>query len=164
MVNKKILFTCLLILFAQAAFANNIPVKITPAQIISTHHDEIELGDYINFKIVKDVYVDNKLYLKKDTPITGFVEFFHENGWAGDSAEISFNKFRTRDVNGREVIINYPLKLVGNNLKANDIKQSLALNLTIFVQQILALIRGSEIKLEPESKIFNLFITQLNTK
>lgn len=151
MIKKLVLFIFLILFFAPIAFAEKIPVKIAPIQVISTHNDEIEMGDYISFVVVKDVYIDNKLYLKKDTPIIAFVNFLHPNGWAGDSADIKMNSFETTDVNGQRVTINYPLEINGNSLKANDIKLYLA-------DTILRLIRGSEIFIEPDTKIFNIFI------
>lgn len=148
---KYFLLTIFLILFSHAAFAEKISVRIEPAQIISTHHDETEIGDWIEFKAVNDVYISDKLYIKKGTPVWGFVEFFHPNGWAGDSAEIQFKTFKTTDVNREKITINYPLVISGNSLKANDIKQYISWELTSFL-------RGSEIYIEPDKKVFNLFI------
>lgn len=125
-------------------------VPITPIETISTHHDEVELGDFIKFKVVKDIYKNDVLYIKKDTPIFGKVEFVHENGWAGDSAQIDFLKFQTMDINNKLIKFSYPLKLVGNDLRNNDIKDILA--------RILIVVRGAEINILPESKTFNLFL------
>lgn len=151
MIIKNILFIVLFFLLTTPAFAEKTPVKIAPAQIISTNHDEIEVGDWINFETVNDVYVNGNLYIKKNTPLYGFVDFVHPNGWAGDSAEVRFKIFETSDLNGKKVIINYPLILNGNNSKNNDVKQYLAI---VFLR----LIRGAEICIEPDNKIFNVFI------
>lgn len=153
---NKLLLCLILILVSsmpQIVFAEKIPVKITPIEIISTNNDEIEIGDWINFAIVNDVYIDNKIYLRKGTPIIGFVDFFHPNGWAGDNAEIKFKTFKTTDKNDKTVTINYPLNISGNTMKATDIKQYISWVVTIFV-------RGSEIYVEPDAKIFNIFIEQ----
>lgn len=150
---KKILLSFLVLLSSvfQTVYAEKIPVSIAPLQAISTNYDEIETGDYITFVIVNDVYTDGKLYLKKGTPVEAFVDFFHPNGWVGDSAEIKIKTFETTDSMGKKVIINYPLDLNGYTLKANDIKQYLSWVFT-------SLIRGSEIYIEPDTKIFNIFI------
>lgn len=151
---KKMIIMALLTfaLMPQAAFAEKTPVRIAPAQIISTHHDEVEVGDWIKFSTVNDVYVNEKLYIKKDTPILGAVDFFQPNGWAGDNAEIKFKKFVTTDVSGKKVNIVSPVEIKGN-AKANDIKQYVAWVLS-------TIIRGSEIYIEPDTKSFNIFITQ----
>lgn len=151
MIKKNILFILLFFLLTTPAFAEKTPVKIAPAQIISTNHDEIEVGDWVNFEIVNDVYVNGSLYIKKNTPLYGFVDFVHPNGWAGDSAEVRFKTFETNDLKGQKVIINYPLVLNGSNSKNNDVKQYLAM-------AFLRLIRGAEICIEPDTKIFNIFI------
>lgn len=135
----------------QAAFAEKVPVRISLSQTISTHHDEIETADYVGFVVVKDVYVDGKLFIKDGTPIVGFVDFFHPNGWAGDSAEIKIKTFETIDINDKKVVINYPLNINGCSLKSNDIRQYFSWVLTGFI-------RGSEIYLEPDKKSFNIFI------
>lgn len=150
---KKLLVLFLLFVSSMfnAAFAEKIPVRITPLQIISTNNDEIEIGDWIKFAIVNDVFVDNKLYLKKGAPIFGFVDFFHPNGWVGDNAEIKFKTFKTIGINDKPIIINYPLNINGNTARANDIKQYISWVLT-------TLVRGSEIYIEPDTKTFNIFI------
>lgn len=150
---KKVLLLSFILICVtiQGVFAEKIPVKITPIQVISTNHDEVEIGDWINFETVNDIYVNNELYIRKGSPILGFVEFLHPNGWGGDSAEIEFKTFETRDVNGKKNIINYPLMINGNNAKNNDMKQYIAM---VFLN----LIRGSEIYIEPDTRIFNLFI------
>lgn len=98
-----------------------------------------------------NIYVNNKLLIKKGTPIIGHVDFFHPNGWGGDSAEIKFKTFETSDLNEQKLIINYPLIINGNNAKNNDIKQYIAM-------VIFNLIRGSEIYIEPDTIFFNIFI------
>lgn len=152
MKTKIFLILILYLITAPHAFAEKIPVKIEPAQVISTHHDEIEVGDKIKFFVSKDVKVDGKIYLEKGTNIYGIVDFVHNNGWAGDSAEIKFNKFITQNINGEKIIINYPIDLVGNKETANASRQLLS--------EILMLIRGAEILIEPDSMYVNIFITR----
>ncbi len=149
---KKII-VLFLILFApfSTVYAEKVPVRFSPAQIISTEHDEVQLGDWIEFKIVNDVYLDGKIYLKKGTLIIGVVDFVHENGWVKDKAEISFKTFYTKDVNGKKIEINYPLVLTQKLLVKNNIKK-------LALQEIESLIRGQEICIEPDTVSFNIFI------
>lgn len=146
-----IIFLVLLTTFFSKVYAEKIPVTISPLQLISTNHDEIETGDYISFVVVNDVYLHDKLYIKKGTIIEGFVDFCHPNGWAADSAEININSFETNDINDKKVVINYPFELKGNNLKDSCIKQRCSCFFT-------SLIRGSEIYIEPDTYVFNIFI------
>ena len=56
--------TQLVVFFSDYINSENTPVKITPAQKISTSYDEIEVGDKIKFQTVKDVYKNgNIVYL-----------------------------------------------------------------------------------------------------
>lgn len=153
---KKILFLCLSILISvQSAYAEKVPVRIAPTQLISTHHDEVEIGDWIPFEIINDVYVNNKLYIAKGTPIYGFVDFFKPNGWVTDSAEIYFKKFETKDADDKKITINYPLKISYNSIKQKDIKLYFARTWRLF-----SFVRGAELYIEPDTTVFNLFITQ----
>lgn len=145
---------CLIFIFlvlCLPSFAEKIPVKITPIQLISTHYDNIEVGDKLAFQVVNDVYVKNKLFIKKGENIWGIVDFVHNNGWAGDSAEIKLEKFITKNVDGERIIINSNIRLDGNTETANSTKQ-------IIASKILVLVRGSEIFIEPDTITFNIFI------
>lgn len=135
------------------AYAEKIPVRIAPIQIISTHHDEVEIGDNMYFEVANDVYKNNSLYIKKGTNVAARVEFLHPNGWLGDSAEIKFDDFITTDVHNNKVNIKYPMVLNGNIILKNESKQSIAYLFTF-------LVRGSEIYVEPDTKAFNIFINQ----
>lgn len=152
---KKLLLLSLIFVMSmfQTAFAEKIAVKITPIQVISTNKDEIELGDWIGFELVNDVYKDDVLYLKKGSKVIGIVDFFHPNGWAGDAADIKFKNFSTIDVNNKKVDIVYPLNINGNVTMTTDMKQRI-------MKAPFALFRGSEIYIEPDTTIYNIFIEQ----
>lgn len=144
-----------LILFSiltMPSFAEKIPVRIEPIQVISTHHDEVEVGDKIKFTTTKDVMLNGKIYIKASTNVYALVDFVHNNGWAGDNAEIKFNKFITQNINGEKIIIKYPISLKGCHEKANIIKT--------FLADITILVRGAEIYIEPDSMYVNIFITR----
>lgn len=162
---QKIIFTILLLLLSfQVVFAEKIPVRITPVQIISTHHDEIELGDKINFTVVNDVYVDGKLYIKKDTDIVGIVDFIHPNGWCGDSAEIVFKDFYINDKKDQDNIIHSSLIVNGNSEMANETRNVLASRTSGFLIYLTSfshfafIFRGAEISVEPDTAIYNIFM------
>ena len=151
--SRLLLLFFFILISSQCVFAEKIPVKITPAQIISTHNDEIQVGDWIKFKIANDIYANDKVYLKKGTPIYGFVDFFHPNGWLRDSAEIKFEKFKTIDSSNQKIEILYPFVMNEKLVKSQDIKQ-------ICAQAVVTIIRGHELYVEPETQTYNIFITR----
>ena len=139
--------TKLTVFFSDYINSEDTPVKITPAQKISTCYDEIEVGDKIKFKTVKDVYKNGKLYIKKDTPVYGTVDYVSENGWAYDNAQIDFKKFKTKTVNGKVINIENPLSINGFEIlkyKSNRIAQ--------FFNYCGVAFRGKEIEITPEKE------------
>lgn len=150
---KKILslFIFIAILYHCPAFAEKIPIRITPAQIISTHHDEVMLNDWIEFEAVSDVYKDKKIYIKEGTPVIGVVDFVHENGFENDLAEIKFQTFYVNDIDNNKIKINYPLTLNQRVVVKDNFKKLIKLNIASFF-------RGAEILVEPDTKTFNIFM------
>lgn len=156
---KKIISVLFLLLFiVLPSYAEKVPVKISPIQVISTNHDEIEVGDWIKFTTVNDVYVNDNLYIKKNTDIIGIVDFIHNNGWGGDSAEVVFKTFYTKDVNNNKVTISYPLDINGNWEMTNTIRSASTHSLGSVIPCVGFIFRGAEIYIEPDTKVFNLFI------
>jgi len=153
MIKKVLLLAVLIYSTIIPAFASRIPVKITPTQIISTNKDEIEVGDWIQFVVVNDVKINGELYLKRDTQMTGVVDFIHPNGWFGDSAQVTLKTFYATDSNNKKITINSPLIIDGTLKEINDYKD--------FTKAIGAcLSRGQEIFVEPDTKTYNIFMEQ----
>lgn len=164
---KKVILLIVSLLLSgfMPVFAEKIPIKITPIQVISTHHDETEIGDWIDFEVVDDVYVDDVLVFKKGTKVIGIVDFVHPNGWLGDAAEVNFKKFVTVDSKHKKVEISSPVLLNGNVLVKDQPKQYTigVLNniANLIVGPVFIFVRGSEIYLEPDTKTFALFTENL---
>lgn len=148
---KVVLILCLLVFSAQIANAEKLPVKITPAQVISTHHDETEVGDWIKFKVVNDIYYNEKLYINKDTIVTGIVDSVHDNGIVADNAEIIFKTFMLRDVNNKLIKINYTLTLNRDNAVCYGLGYKIK-------KYIVFVFKGNEIYLKPETATYNIFL------
>lgn len=132
-----------------------ISLSIIPDQKIATTHDKIEVGDAIRFKVLNDVYKNDKLLIKKDTPIVGIVDHISANGWEHDNAEITFKKFKTRDINSNIISINSDLKINGfEELKNLYPKKER------FFQYIGLVCRGKEIDIDPAADTcnFNLWL------
>ena len=147
--------TKLTIFFSDYINSEDTPVKITPAQKISTCYDEIEVGDKIKFKTAKDVYKNGKLYIKKGTPVYGTVDYVSDNGWAYDNAQIDLKKFQTKTADGKVVVIENPLSINGFEIlkfKSNRIAQ--------FFNYCGVAFRGKEIEINPEKEQieFNIWL------
>ena len=147
--------TKLTIFFDDYINSEDTPVRITPVQKISTCFNEIEVGDKIKFNIVKDVYKNGKLYIKKDTPIYGIVDYVSDNGWAYDNAQIDFKKFQTKTSDGKIITINNPLSINGFEIlkfKANRTAQ--------FFNYCGIIFRGKEIEIIPpkDNIEFNIWL------
>lgn len=148
---KLFLILCLLFFSAQIANAEKIPINITPIQVISTHNDKIEVGDWIKFKVVNDIYYNEKIYINKDTIITGIVDSVHENGIIADNAEVVFKQFALRDVNNKLIKINYTLTLNRDNAECYGLGYKIK-------KYIGFIFKGNEIYVKPEITTYNLFL------
>ena len=152
---KKLIFSLILIVITfLPAFAEKIPVKLMPLQLLSTEHDEIDVGDWIEFMVVNDVYAKDKCVLKKGSHIIGVVDFVNPNGWGDDDAEIRFKEFKVADCSGKNCEINSSLKIKIEDEDADTIARKLW-------YYVIRPVRGAEIFIEPDAKTFNIFIEQL---
>ncbi len=144
---KKFLLI-LSVIFLSAGFAaatEKIPVKIVPAENISTTHDQIQLGDSLVFKVKHDVYFNNKILFKKNSRVLGNVSFLNENGWAYDNAEIQLNQFKLRDAGGKIVEINSDITINGFELLKTKGKRFCQ-----FFNYIGVIFRGKEIDIKTD--------------
>ena len=151
---KKILILMLLIVGSSVLASEQIPVRIVPAEPISTVHDEVQLGDNIMFKVQNDVYINDKLIFTKDALVFGTVDKIEDNGWANDNAEIRVEKFKLRNAKNEIVTIISSVKIDGFELlktKENRFAQ--------FFNYIGVVFRGKEIdiKYPKEMPIFTIW-------
>ena len=144
----------LLIVGSSVLASEQIPVRIVPAEPISTVHDEVQLGDNIMFKVQNDVYINDKLIFTKDALVFGTVDKIEDNGWANDNAEIRVEKFKLRNAKNEIVTIISSVKIDGFELlktKENRFAQ--------FFNYIGVVFRGKEIdiKYPKEMPIFTIW-------
>lgn len=144
----------LLIVGSSVLASEQIPVRIVPAEPISTVHDEVQLGDNIMFKVQNDVYLNDKLIFTKDALVFGTVDKIEDNGWANDNAEIRVEKFKLRNAKNEIVTIKSSVKIDGFELlktKENRLAQ--------FFNYIGVIFRGKEIdiKYPKEMPIFTIW-------
>lgn len=150
--------TITILLTDNKKYQEKVPVRIKPVQKISTTHNETQTSDVIRFKVINDVYVNNNLYIKKDSPIIGYVDYVQDNGWDYDNAQIDIKKFKTRDVNNNIVEINSELSINGFEIlkyKSNRPAQ--------FFNYIGVYFRGKEVEICPEKDkniFFNIWLTK----
>lgn len=144
----------LLIVGSSVLASEQIPVRIVPAEPISTVHYEVQLGDNIMFKVQNDVYLNDKLIFTKDALVFGTVDKIEDNGWANDNAEIRVEKFKLRNAKNEIVTIKSSVKIDGFELlktKENRFAQ--------FFNYIGVVFRGKEIdiKYPKEMPIFTIW-------
>ena len=144
----------LLIVGSSVLASEQIPLRIVPAEPISTVHDEVQLGDNIMFKVQNDVYLNDKLIFTKDALVFGTVDKIEDNGWANDNAEIRVEKFKLRNAKNEIVTFKSSVKIDGFELlktKENRFAQ--------FFNYIGVVFRGKEIdiKYPKEMPIFTIW-------
>lgn len=154
---KIILLLTLILISTNAVFAERIPVKITPAQDISTVYNEVQIYDPLKFKIENDVYYNKKILIKKDTYIIGTVDYVMENGWAYDNALIQIKDFKTKDVNDNLVQINSSITLDGFELLKTKGKR-----FPQFFNYIGVIVRGKEVDIKNgvDKPVFTIWLSK----
>lgn len=149
---KKILITAILLLCANCAFAERVPIKLIPAQNISTCYDEIEPGDKIYF-VAKS---SPKLKIQMNTAIVGIVDYVQDNGWGPENAEIQFKKFIITLENGKQVTYNSSLTINGyEELKYRYPKTKR------FFEYFGLVVRGKEIDIREgkDKPVYNIWVS-----
>ena len=151
---KKILLLMLLLIGSSAFASEQIPIRIVPAEPISTVHDEVQLGDNIMFKVQNDVYYYDKLIFAKDAPVFGTVDKIEDNGWANDNAEIRLEKFKVRNSKNEIITIKSNVKIDGFELLKTKQKR-----FAQFFNYIGVIFRGKEIdiKYSDEMPVFTVW-------
>ena len=126
--NKLIIIVLLFILFSSAcAYAQDgdfvqtqsklnynyldttsVPIQISIVDEISTKKDIFE-GQWVDFRVLKDVIYENKIILEKGTVIQGRIETIVTSGMNGFPAEIIVDSFKIPEIknsqNLQEIVI-----------------------------------------------------------
>jgi len=138
---KKHLVIFAILLTSNLVFAN--PLKITPAEKISTSTKEFQLGNTYNFKVVGS-----------DKIVKGTVVYYRPNGIMGQEAQIEISNFR--DENNR--YLSGEITIIPDNHK------TFQEFMNVFETAEFALVRGSEIALLPDKHFFIINDTNKTTK
>ena len=149
---KKFILIAILLMSANCVFAERIPIKLVPAQNISTCYDEIEPGDKIMFMPINNP----KINIKPNTPIIGVVDYIQQNGWMTENAEIQFKDFIITLDNGKTKTYKSSLTINGfEELKTRYPKSKR------FFEYIPVFIRGKEIDIRKgiDKPVYNIWIS-----
>ncbi|MDD3593667.1 MAG: hypothetical protein PHX18_03465 [Candidatus Gastranaerophilales bacterium] len=122
-------------------FAKEIAVEITPVSEITTCRDEIQEGDYIDFKVLNDTQ-----NLKKGDIVTGMVTHLEDNGPYGKSASILIEHLSSGNIK-----LNGNVYADGEPARYKDYYENLSRGL---------LNRGKEIHIKPNRDVFTVYMEQ----
>lgn len=138
--NFSILLICLIFSIGIAT-AKEIAVEITPISEITTCRDEIQEGDYVNFKVVKDIGP-----LKKGDIVTGMITSIEDNGPFGKAASILIEN----------------LTIGNTKLKGNVYADGEPKKYKDFYENCSrgVLSRGQEVHIKPDRDIFIIYMEQ----
>lgn len=131
------------LLLASPVLAKELIIKVTPLEKISTADENLQEGDYVNFKVVEDAGEK----VKQNDIVTGLVTYLEPNGFFGKEAMLSIESFTTKDGHKLDGAI---------YAKGNAHNQVMEFNDFAGVPTIW--VRGGEVKLLPEKDIFLLYL------
>ena len=77
---------------------NRIPIKLNIIEEISTENDNIYDGQELKFKVKENVFLNNQLFIKQGTIVTGKVETTIERGMNGLPATIIIDNFKINNI------------------------------------------------------------------
>lgn len=90
-------------------------VKVSVYVVNSITAEDLQIGQNINFKIKEDVSRNGKIFIKKDTSVTAFIENIAKVEKYGDPEEIEAGRFITTDVDGNIVSLSGIVRKQGAN-------------------------------------------------
>jgi len=150
---KKLLLILYLVFFIQpCAFTKEIPVKVETLLKISTSNVNLHEGDNLSLAVAEDVFLNSKLYIKKDASVDGVITSLIDNGFTCQEASIYAENFRVKTILGDVVKLKGIVYVKGRNHWM----------LTQFLPLIYILIRGGEAQMLPSQDIFTLYLEANN--
>lgn len=146
---KRILLT-LIILFSlnMFAMADEIPVKLTPLDPISTANVDLREGDKINLIVADDVVLNSNVYIKKGSVATGVITSLVDNGFVCQEASLYVENFKVKNTQGKQVKLDGIVYKKGRNHSY----------VTQFLGDVFCFIRGGEAKMEPIKDTYTLYV------
>ncbi len=112
-----------------------------------------QVGDLVNLSIAEDVIVDNKIVLKKGSPVTGRVTEASGAKWAGQKGKLDFTIDYAKSEFGKNI------NLAANNVAAGKSRMGGVIAAAAVNNPLLVLIKGKEITV-PKGKIFTTYVAK----
>ena len=177
---KKLLVLLILFLGLSSNFAvaNDITVVVYAPKKITTSNNDLKIGDYVEFKILNDVYLNSKLYISKDELVTGLITDLVGNKCAEEAAYMRIEDFKVKNVSGNAVDLRGFIYVTGNDHwmywkqtnNPNNMNGSINLwdqitnpNYNLLLRKTVLFVhlcvRGGEVQIKPKDT-FNLYIKE----
>lgn len=136
---KKIILSLIFISTGLCACAKEQIVTLYAPAKITTSNINLKQGDGINFAILNDIYVTDRLFIKKNEKVTGIITSLEPNGLQCKEASIYAENFKTINVDGKEIKLNGIIYKKGRTHWM----------LTQFIPILPTFIRGGEVQIKP---------------
>ena len=129
--------------------AKDIEVNIYAPEKITTSNVNLKEGDSVDFAISKDIYINNKLFLKKDVKVTGIITEMHDNNFVCEPATVVLDNFRATNPDGKPVKFKSHLYITGRSHWM----------FTQFMVGVPEVIRGGEVQIK-SNKTFTIYLDE----
>lgn len=150
--HKKIITTGIIVFFGQIIFAQTIPVSIKPIEKTTTSNPKLQEGDSLNFVVTEDVFLNAKIYLKKDEPVSGTITSLERKDFLYKPASIYVENFVTKNINGQRIKLDGIIYKKGNDYWM----------VTQFIPVPLFTLKGGDAKFRPQKDTFILYLKEKN--
>ncbi len=127
-----------------------IPIKLAVVHEVNSEKGLIE-GHKIDFKVIRDVYCDEKLILKRGDIVKGRVDTIVTSGMNGFPAEVMFDDFEIPGISQSQLISGYVKK--GQNRCFWVYPLKWALTIIPLVGSLTNFIKGGHVKLRTSDVI-----------
>ena len=124
----------------------SIPIYLSITELLTTKHPVNE-GQFVDFRVVKDVKYKNKIILKSGTIVPGRVETIITSGMNGFPAEIIVDDFQIPNIDSSKLVCTYYKKGQNRCLWVYPLKW--ALTIIPFVGSLTNFIKGGHAKIKP---------------
>jgi len=135
-------------------------ITVASAGVLVTKQKRLFEGEQATFKTTCDVIKDGNVFIKKDTPVNGYVETITKSSFSGDPAELIIGRFTTKDVNGNTIDLIGEVKKNGAN-RGLWVKPLMYVGycVPIFGSPLLLLyfVKGGNAKIKPKNKFVLIY-------
>lgn len=155
---KIVLVFVFIMLFQPQVISKEITVKIKPASKITTSDLLLKNGDDVEFIVSEDVFLNSKVYLKKDEKVDGIITELVNNNYILQPAELYIENFKTKNVNNVAVKLNGVIYKKGNEHQVfGEILGIIPLGIGDI---LLSFVRGGEVQIKPEKDEFTIYLEE----